>query len=224
MSKSWAEVKKLLDDPYVDADTKEHLFAAYLREGGYATSYDSAGYNQGYQRGPFYVNDDRLPPEVRDYYKKYKLDNGDYEQGNLDKTYEDAQAESEERGYSNKLNDQTVENGRKSIEGMQPPIEGATSGVRKSNEIFDLAKPALKLWEDFLPVNDKVPSDTLGRYGKINLENDIKKRFDEQVGISFKNFLDDARRLRDAYTQLNTLNTDTQTELNKVYKDWSGPA
>src|SRR5919202_6415848 len=120
MSRSWAEVKKLLDDPYVDADTKEHLFAAYLREEGYANPYggglNHGGYNQGYNQGPFYTNEDRLPPEVRDYYKKYKLDTGDYQQGDLDKIYDDAQAESEERGYSNKLNDQTVEDGRKSIE------------------------------------------------------------------------------------------------------------
>ncbi|HYQ69203.1 MAG TPA: hypothetical protein VET29_38510, partial [Actinophytocola sp.] len=105
MSRSWAEVKKLLDDPYVDADTKEHLYAAYLREEGYAASYN--GYEGGgYDQGPFYVNEDRLPPEVRDYYKKYKLDPGDYQQGDVDKIYGDAQAESAEHGYSNKLNDE----------------------------------------------------------------------------------------------------------------------
>ncbi|HYQ69208.1 hypothetical protein, partial [Actinophytocola sp.] len=142
----------------------------------------------------------------------------------VDKIYGDAQAESAEHGYSNKLNDENVETGRKGIEGMRVPTEGSTTGVQKSNEIFDQARPALKLWEDFLPVNDKVPGDSLGRYGKINLENDIKKRFDEQMGISFRNFVDDAKRLRDAYKKLNTLDGDSQSELNKVYKDWTGPA
>src|SRR5687768_5906813 len=114
MSRSWAEVKRLLDDPYVDADTKEHLLAAYIREEGYV-------YNDGLS-GPMYMDKDRLPSEVRDYYDKYKLDPGDFYEGRLDKVYGDAQAESDERGYSGQLNDESVESGRTTIEGMRPPV------------------------------------------------------------------------------------------------------
>ena len=218
MSRSWTEVKALLDDPYVDADTKEHLLAAYIRESGNAGPYGGPTYG-----GPEW-QEENLPPEVREYADKYKLDYGDYQEGSVDDLYDDAQAESEEHGYNHKLTDENVESGRTDIQGMQPPTEGSTTGVKKSDEIFEAARPALKLWEDFLPVNDKVPGDTLGRYGKIKLEDDIKKRFDEQVGISFEHFLDDAKRLRDAYTTLNTLNGDSESELNKVYKDWTGNA
>jgi uncharacterized protein YukE len=213
MSRSWEDVKRLLDDPYVDADTKEHLLAAYIKEGGHLAFQD-----------PTLYDGDGLPPEVREYYDRYKLDAGDYYQGSVDSIYGDAEAERDERGYSTRINDEVVESGRTDIEGMRPPVEGSSAGVQKSDEIFDAARPALKLWEDFLPINDKVPSDTLGRYGKINLEEDIKKRFDEQMGISFKNFLDDAKRLRDAHTALTELNSSTETELNSLYQSWTGPA
>jgi uncharacterized protein YukE len=214
MSRQWADVKKLLDDPYVDADTKEHLLAAYIREEGYV-------YQQGLS-GPVYMDEDRLPSEVRSYTDKYRLGADDLWHGDLDKVYSDAEAESDERGYSTELNDGRVETGRTTLEGMRPPVEGSSSGVQKSDEIFDAARSALKLWEDFVPINDKVPGDCL--YQKINLDTDIKKRYDEQVGISFKNFLDDAKRLRDAHTELAELNTSSETELNRLYKEWTGPA
>jgi uncharacterized protein YukE len=213
MSRSWADVKKLLDDPYVDADTKEHLLAAYIREEGYV-------YNQGLS-GPVYVDEDRLPSEVRSYTDKYQLGADDLWHGDLDEVYADAEDESGD-GYSMGINDDRVETGRTTIEGMQPPVEGSSSGVEKSDEIFEAARSSLRLWEDFVPINEKVPGDCL--YQKINLETDIKKRFDEQVGISFKNFLDDAKRLRDAHTELAELNSSSETELNNLYKEWTGAA
>jgi uncharacterized protein YukE len=219
MSRSWDEVRKLLDDPYVDADTKEHLLAAYLVQERYANPY-GGGYG-----GPSGVHDeDSLPADVREYYDQYKLQPGDYRQGSVDDVYEDAQAESDERGYSAGLTDQNVEDGRTDIEGMQPPTEGSTVGVEKSDEIFSAAEDALRIFQDFLPINEKVPSDSLGRQGKLKFETDIKKRYDEQVGISFKNFLDDAARLRAAYATLSDLNSTTEGELNSLYREWTGPA
>jgi uncharacterized protein YukE len=211
VSKTWPQVKSVLDDPYVSADTKEALLAAYVQE----------------NRGPFGLND--LPDEIQDYTDgtkaSYKVDYGDYQAGRFmgtDQLYQTAQDESEEKGYQADLNDGRVENGRTTIEGMQPPVEGSSSGVQTSNEIFDAARNALKIFEDFVPINDKVPGDCL--YQKINLDNDIKKRYDEQLGISFKNFLDDAKRLRDAHTQLSELNGNTETQLNSLYREWTGPA
>jgi uncharacterized protein YukE len=228
MSRSWEDVKRLLDDPYVDADTKEHLLAAYLTQEGYAGPYGNGSYNGGYGGGyagqPGVVDEDRLPADVRQYYDQYRFDPGDFRQGSLDDVYEDAQAESDERGYSAGLTDQNVEDGRTEIEGMQPPTEGSRTGVEKSDEIFSAAEDALRIFQDFLPVNDKVPSDSVGRHGKLKFETDIKKRYDEQVGISFRNFLDDAARLRAAYGTLSELNSTTETELNSLYREWTGPA
>ncbi len=85
MSRSWEDVQTLLDDPFVDADTKEHLLAAYIKE-------SVAGYP--------YITEDDLPDDVRGYYDQYPIRGGDFDQGSLDDIYEDARAESEERGYS----------------------------------------------------------------------------------------------------------------------------
>ena len=213
MAKSWQEVQSVLDDPYVSADTKELLLAAYVRENS----------------GPFGLSN--VDEEVQDYTDgtkaSYKLDGSDVYGGQLlgtDNVYDAAQEESNEKGYSAGLAADGVEDGRTEIENMTPPAEGSTAGVQTSDEIFEAARPSLRIWEDFLPVNDKVPSDSLGRYGKINLDTDIKQRFDEQLGISFNNFLDDATRLREAHGTLTELNSFTETELNNLYKEWTGPA
>ncbi|HEY0450330.1 MAG TPA: hypothetical protein VGD70_14510, partial [Actinophytocola sp.] len=176
MSRSWQEVQTLLDDPYVDADTKEHLLAAYMRESGYVGRPGLGG--PGYGGG--YVNEDGLPEDVRQYYDKYKLRSGDFNQGSLDDVYADAQAESEEAGYSAGLTQDEIDRNTSTLDGMQAPVEGQSGGVEKSDEIFELARPALKVFENFLPVNDKVPGDSVGRYGKLKFE-DIKTRYDEQM-------------------------------------------
>ncbi|MGB3438710.1 MAG: hypothetical protein WBA97_08145, partial [Actinophytocola sp.] len=136
----------------MDADTKEHLLAAYLTQEGYASPY---GGGLGSQPGGVY-DEDNLPDDVREYYDQYKLQPGDYRQGSLDDVYDDAQAESDEGGYSAGLNDESVEEGRTDIEDMRLPREGSSLGVDKSDEIFDAARDALRIFEDFLPVNDKV--------------------------------------------------------------------
>ena len=53
--------------------------------------------------------------------------------------------------------------------------------METSDDIFELARPALKVFENFIPVNDMVPGDSLGRYGKITME-EITERFEEQLG------------------------------------------
>ena len=208
MSKSWQEVQTLLDDPFVDADTKEHLLAAYIREN---------------VDGFPYIEPEDLPDDVKQYYDQYKLRGGDFDQGSLDDVYDDAQAESDERGYSAGLAQDEIDQNTSTLDGLQAPQEGQSTGVESSDEIFELARPALKVFENFLPVNDKVPGDSLGRYGKIKME-DITKRYEEQLGISFAKFLDDAKRVRTAHQKLSELDTGTQAELNNLYKSWTGPA
>ncbi|HYH50612.1 MAG TPA: hypothetical protein VEG38_13785 [Acidimicrobiia bacterium] len=208
MSHSWDEVKALLDDPFVDADTKEHLLAAYIQDNG-------LGY------GP-YLDEDELPDEVRDYYDQYPMRSGDFNQGSLDDVYADAQAESEEGGYSHRLVQDELDRNTSTLDGLRAPTSAA-AGVEKSDELFDLARSALRVFEDFIPVNDEVPSDTLGRHGRIAMD-EIRTRYDEQMGISFRKFLEDAERLRAAHESLSGLRSSTESELNTVYKSWSGPA
>jgi len=208
MSKSWQEVQTLLDDPFVDADTKEHLLAAYIKE-------NVDGY-------PFIETDD-LPDEVRPYADQYKVRDGDFDQGSLDDIYGDAQEESEARGYNAGLTQDEIDANSTELDGQQAPQMGNRGSVESSDDIFELARPALKVFENFIPVNDRVPGDSLGRYGKITME-DVTKQFEEQLGISFAKFIDDADRLRTAHLKLNELDRTSQAELNNLYKSWTGPA
>ncbi|OLF04334.1 hypothetical protein BU204_37770, partial [Actinophytocola xanthii] len=79
------------------------------------------------------------------------------------------------------------------------------------------------MFEDFLPVNDEVPGDSVGRFGRIKLD-EVRARFDEQLGISFEKFLGDADRLRVAHESLSGLSSTVEGELNSLYRSWSGPA
>ncbi|HEV7649947.1 MAG TPA: hypothetical protein VGP26_17505, partial [Actinophytocola sp.] len=170
-----------------------------------------------------YVDDDDLPDDVKQYYDQYKLRDGDFDQGSLDDVYDDAQAESDERGYSAGLTQDDIDQNSSTLDGQQAPQMGVRGNVETSDDVFELARPALKVFENFIPVNDKVPGDSLGRYGKITME-DVTKRFEEQLGISFVKFIDDADRLRTAHLKLNELNTSSQAELTNLYKSWTGPA
>jgi hypothetical protein len=117
MSSSWRDVQRLMDDPFVDADTKEHLLAAYLRERGYVSPL-----------GGGYVDKDRLPDDVRHYYDQYKIRGGDYNQGSLDDVYDDARSESEEHGYSSRLAQQEIGRNTAALNGLGVPAEGQSSG------------------------------------------------------------------------------------------------
>lgn len=218
MSKSWEEIKPLLDDPYVSADTKEQLLAAYAYENG-------SPYGEG------------IDPAAEQYMEKYKPDSplgygadpygrspyAGYPGASTDEVYEDAKTESEEEGHhANAVSDQVAGN-QEEIRNSQAPGSGG-SAVKNSDELFDLADPALDVFRNFIPVDKEVPEDTRGVEGPLAFEKDIKKRFDEQRGINFKKFLDEAENLRNAHKTLNGLKDTTDSKLNSLYKDWTGKA
>jgi uncharacterized protein YukE len=95
--------------------------------------------------------------------------------------------------------------------------------VETSDEIFELARPALRVFETWLPINDQVPENLLGHHGRISLD-DVQTRFDEQKGINFRKFLEDADRMRQARTALADLDTTVGQQLNSMYQSWTGPA
>lgn len=208
MSKSWQEVQTLLDDPFVDADTKEHLLAAYIKENV-----------EGY---PFIEADD-LPDDVRGYYDQFPTRGGDFDQGSLDDIYADAAEESRREGYQDRLARDAIERNSSSLAGLRAPVGGQSGGVESSDEVLELGRPGLKVFERFLPVNDRVPDGSVGTFGRIRWE-DVTARYEEQLGISFRKFVDDADRLRVAHQRLSELNSTSEAELNRLYRSWTGPA
>ncbi|HWL50677.1 MAG TPA: hypothetical protein VNT92_12435, partial [Acidimicrobiia bacterium] len=210
-SRSWSEVQTLLDDPFVDADTKEHLIAAYIKENV-----------EGY---PF-IEEDDLPDDVRRYYDQYPTRDGDFDQGSLDDIAGRAEDESRREGYRAGLAQDAVDENTAELDGLVAPQSGegrSSGGVETSDEVLELGRPGLKVFEEFVPVNDVVPQDSLGQFDRISMD-EVNRLYDEQLGVSFKKFLDDADRLRLAQEKLSELNSSTETELTSLYRSWSGDA
>jgi uncharacterized protein YukE len=194
MSKSWPEIKKLLDDPYVSADTKESLLVAYLIETG------------------------KPSPEAKSYTDKYKLDDNDVfgARTSVDDAYGKAKGESDQAGYHDRQVAKQVDQNTGQLAGLTTPTT--------SDEILDLAKPALAMFEVWVPIDAKVPGDSRGANAPLDVNRDIQTRFDEQRGINFTKLLDEADRLTKAHTTLDGLRTTTESQLNTLYQKWSGPA
>lgn len=198
--KSWGETKAILDDPYVSADTKQLVLEAYARSG--EINDEAAGYYDQYNVAPLQFDN------------PWPLD--------TDAIYDQARQESQETGYVGRQYDERISSNQSELDGAQAPGAGS-AGVSTSDELFDLAEDALYVFEEFLPIDAEVPGDCRHIDGPLNVE-DIRTRFAEQRGIDFKKFLDEAKRLRDAHSALEELHSTTESNLNSLYKDWTGDA
>src|SRR5690606_35622579 len=139
-----------------------------------------------------------------------------------DKIYEEAKAEAEREGYRERQVSDRLEENKSALAEAQAP--GTTGGVQNSDELFDLGETALEVFEQFVPIDEEAPGDCRHIDGPINLQTDIEERFNEQRGIDFQKFLDQAQKLRDAHATLRELHETTESNLNSLYKDWTGPA
>jgi uncharacterized protein YukE len=212
MSYTWDQVQAKLDDPYVSADTKERLLVAYMRE-----------------HGDEIEDDPQLAAEVNAYtdgtkasYKPWDFDKV-MDDKSVDDAMGDANRESKDKGYQAGIQQGKVDDGHTTLDGMQDPVSGGSSAPEKSDDVLAAGRPGLQVFRDFIPVNDKVPGDSVGPAGKFKFE-DLDNRYNEQLGISFKKFMEDAQQLRDAHTAVSGLNETFEAELGNIYKGWKGPA
>src|SRR5207248_5998625 len=114
-----------------------------------------------------------------------------------------------------------VDDGKTKLESTQPPAEGST-GTQTSDEIFDAAAPALKLFETFGSLLAKIPADCRGNTRALDLDKDIRQPFDEQRGISFKDFTDDAAHFKRGSETVDRTVQDTGSQLGSLFRTWSG--
>lgn len=200
--RTWEETKEILDDPYVSAETKQAVLGAYARSGDGNEAaeeyYEKYGVNPRWDLfgPPRFIDDDKI--------------------------YEEAKAEAEREGYRERQVSDRLEENKSALAEAQAP--GTTGGVQNSDELFDLGETALEVFEQFVPIDEEAPGDCRHIDGPINLQTDIEERFNEQRGIDFQKFLDQAQKLRDAHATLRELHETTESNLNSLYKDWTGPA
>lgn len=203
---TWEETKAILDDPHVSADTKQAVLQQYSFAGDGNDAAESYYEKYNVQPGlPGYGGGDG--------YAGYDSDEDPYEK---------ARQESEEGGYQDKQLTDRLEGNQSELDNAQPPSQGGTGGVATSDELLDLAKDALWTFETFIPVDNEAPGDSRDIDGPLDYGENIKTPYDEQRGINFQKWMEEAQRLREAHSTLSELNSTTESSLNSLYKDWTG--
>lgn len=210
---TWTDVKAVLDDPAVPAEQKTKLIGSWLRthpapppwsadqepEDIKRKREEAEKYAASYNAVPFLASDD------------------------IDKVYDDAKKAGDQASFTQNEETKAVDEGGKKLDGAkEPTAEGA--GTKTSDEIFDAAEPALKVFQTFGSLLAKVPEDCRGTSRALDFEKDIKKPFDEQRGISFKNFVDDAAHFKTGSKTVQKAIDDTGSQLNTLYGTWTGKA
>ncbi|WP_460443824.1 WXG100 family type VII secretion target, partial [Amycolatopsis cihanbeyliensis] len=200
MAKTWEEVKAICDDPGVSPEAKQALLSSWMFS-------DEAG---------------DAPDEASRYYDAFNA-NPMLAQKDPDEAYNDAKQEAEQASYNDREQGKLVDEGKADLEGAQPPTPSG-GGTETSDELFDAAEPALRVFRNFGPLLEMLPGDCVGRTRPLDFGNDIKKRFDEQRGISFANFMADAERFGRGAATVDTTMQDTAGQLNTLFQNWSGDA
>ncbi|KZB81005.1 WXG100 family type VII secretion target [Amycolatopsis regifaucium] len=211
---SWTDVKAVLDDPAVPAEKKTQLIGSWMRT----------------HPAPPPWTADQEPEDIKQKRKeaeKYMASYNAYPfmpyDDDVDKVFKDAKGAGDQASFNRKAEKKAVDEGNKKLDGTkEPTAEGA--GTKTSDEIFDAAVPALKVFETFGSLLAKLPEDCRGTTRALDFEKDIKKPFDEQRGISFKNFVDDAAHFKTGSKTVQKAIDDTGAQLNTLYGTWTGKA
>src|SRR3954462_10702550 len=213
--KKWSDVKAILDDPSVPPAQKSALISSWLRENP--------------PPPPFLA--DQEPDDI----KQKRAEAGKYAQAfnanplfagqSVDEAFDKAKSSGDQNSYNEDQEKKAVDDGKSKLDGTQPPAAadgGGTTGTKTSDEIFDAAAPALKLFETFGSLLAKVPADCRGNTRAIDIDKDIRVPFDEQRGISFANFVQDAAHFKTGSETVDRTLEDTGSQLGTLYQTWSG--
>ncbi|WP_143267157.1 WXG100 family type VII secretion target, partial [Amycolatopsis thailandensis] len=211
---TWTQVKALLDDPSVPPGNKTALIGSWIKT----------------HPAPPPWTADQEPEEIKQKRKeaaKYAetfnaLPFLPYD-GDTKKVYEGAKNAGDQASFTQHEETKAVNEGDKKLDGTKEPTsEGG--GTKTSDEIFDAAAPALKVFQTFGSLLAKLPEDCRGTSRALDFEKDIKKPFDEQRGINFKNFVDDAAHFKTGSKTVDKTMDDTGSKLNTLYGTWTGKA
>ncbi|SFW84700.1 WXG100 family type VII secretion target [Amycolatopsis australiensis] len=213
--KTWSDVKAVLDDPSVPAAQKTALISSWLRENP--------------PPPPFLA--DQEPDDIKQKRQEAAKYAGAYDANpffagqSVDEAYDKAKQSGDRNSYNQDQEKKAVDEGKAKLDGTQPPAsgdDGSSTGTKTSDEIFDAAAPALKLFETFGSLLAKIPDDCRGNTRPIDLDKDIRAPFDEQRGISFADFVADAAHFKRGADTVDRTLQDTGAQLSSLYRTWSG--
>ncbi|RZQ62169.1 WXG100 family type VII secretion target [Amycolatopsis suaedae] len=139
----------------------------------------------------------------------------------LDKIYQEAKAAGDQAGYNQDQQTKDVDKGKETLGNTKEPgAEGG--GTKTSDELFDAAAPALKVFETFGSLLAKLPDDCRGSTRALDLDKDIRSRFDEQRGIQFQDFVDDAAHFKTGATTVEKTLHESDSQLKSLFGTWTG--
>ncbi|GHF42013.1 uncharacterized protein YukE [Amycolatopsis bartoniae] len=193
--RTWDEVKALLDDPAVPPGDKTGLISSWIM--AHPGEPDEAGrYASAYNANPFVAK-------------------------SVDDAYDAAKRSGDQASYNDDADKKAVDDGKTQLEDKQEPAAGG-GGTRNSDEIFDAAEPALKVFQTFGSLLAKLPDDCRGNTRPLDYATDIKKRYDEQRGIDFQGFADDAGHFKAGSQSVDQTVQDTGSALSTLFQSWTG--
>ncbi|MYW97285.1 WXG100 family type VII secretion target, partial [Amycolatopsis rubida] len=214
--KTWPDVKKLLDNSAVPPELKDGLLRAWVNEHpnpGGDEGQDVAKYIKSY--GRTFIAIPKNPFEMPGGAPK------------LDEIYEEARQKGQQNSYNQDEKKKEVDKGKGELDKKQPPAPGEgkdaeATGTKTSDELFDPAAAALRVFETFGGLLEKLPDDCKGNTRKLDLDKDIRGPFDEQRGISFEGFINDATHFKTGSETVKSTLTETGTELGTLFGTWTG--
>lgn len=207
---TWTEVKAVLDDPAVPPEKKTALISSWMRENppppGFLADQESDEIKQKREEAAKYAAAYNANPFINT---------------SVDETFDEAKAAGDQAGYNTREESKAVDDGKTKLDESKAPT-AESAGTKTSDEIFDAAVPALKVFETFGSLLAKIPDDCRGTTRALDFAKDIQAPFDEQRGISFQNFVDDAAHFKTGSTTVEKTVQDTGGQLNSLYRTWSG--
>ena len=214
--KKWSDVKALLDDPSVPAAQKSALISSWLRENPPPPPFLA-------DQEPDDIKQKRQ--EAEKYATAYNA-NPLFAGQSVDEAYDKAKSSGDQNSYNENQEKKAVDDGKTKLDGTQPPAAGTdgadATGTKTSDEIFDAAAPALKLFETFGSLLAKIPDDCRGNTRALDLDKDIRQPFDEQRGISFADFVADASHFKRGSETVDRTSQDTGSQLGTLFQTWTG--
>ncbi|MEV4596563.1 hypothetical protein AB0K15_04090 [Amycolatopsis sp. NPDC049253] len=96
--------------------------------------------------------------------------------------------------------------------------EPGGAGMATSDEVLALAAPALDFFALWVAVWNTFAAT------KIDVEHDIRLRFQDSAGLDFRKFLADADALAHTRGTLQSAHTDATTATTTLFRDWQSPA
>ncbi|GAB3357320.1 WXG100 family type VII secretion target [Amycolatopsis echigonensis] len=214
--KTWADVKKLLDNSAVPAGMKDELLRAWVNEHPKPEGDEGADvekYINAYGRTFTPIPGNPFAAPVGG--------------PSLEQVYEEARQKGQQNSYNQDEKKKAVDKGKDELDKLQPPapgegVDAAATGTKTSDELFDPAAAALRVFETFGGLLEKIPDDCKGNTRKLDLDKDIRGPFDEQRGISFEGFINDAMHFKHGSETVKSTLTDTGTELGTLFQTWTG--